>query len=155
MLNGRPELGLIHAPALGEMWLARRGGGATLNGVPIRCSTNTDLRRSTIECGWSTRRPTEEYLGIVTRLFAEGSSVKRSASGALGVAHAANGRTDAYIETHINSWDVAAGLVIAGEAGCRINAFCSGNWITEGNPILVAAPGVAEIVSRESGIALA
>ena len=155
VLNGRPELGLIHAPALGEMWLARRGGGATLNGLPIRCSTNTDLRRSTIECGWSTRRPTEEYLGIVTRLFAEGSSVKRSASGALGVAHAANGRTDAYIETHINSWDVAAGLVIAGEAGCRINAFCSGNWITEGNPILVAAPGIAEIVSRESGIALA
>ncbi|MCA4910492.1 MAG: inositol monophosphatase, partial [Methylobacterium sp.] len=34
VLNGRPELGLIHAPALGEMWLARRGGGATLNGQP-------------------------------------------------------------------------------------------------------------------------
>lgn len=155
VLNGRPELGLIHAPALGEMWLARRGGGATLNGVPIRCSTNTDLRRSTIECGWSTRRPTEEYLGIVTRLFAEGSSVKRSASGALGVAHAANGRTDAYIETHINSWDVAAGLVIAAEAGCRTNAFCSGNWVTEGNPILVAAPGVAEAISAIAGMALA
>jgi len=155
VLNGRPELGLIHAPALGEMWLARRGGGATLNGQPIRAALTSDLRRSTVECGWSTRRPLEDYLGIVTRLYGAGSSVKRSASGALGVAHVANGRTDGYVETHINSWDVAAGLVIAAEAGCRTNAFCSGNWVTEGNPILVAAPGVAEAISAIAGMALA
>jgi myo-inositol-1(or 4)-monophosphatase len=155
VLNGRPELGLIHAPALGEMWLARRGGGATLNGQPIRAALTSDLRRSTVECGWSTRRPLEDYLGIVMRLYGAGSSVKRSASGALGVAHVANGRTDGYVETHINSWDVAAGLVIAAEAGCRTNAFCSGNWVTEGNPILVAAPGVAEAISAIAGMALA
>ncbi|MCA3625146.1 MAG: inositol monophosphatase [Methylobacterium sp.] len=155
VLNGRPKLGLIHAPALGEMWLARRGGGATLNGQPIRAALTSDLRRSTVECGWSTRRPLEDYLGIVTRLYGAGSSVKRSASGALGVAHVANGRTDGYVETHINSWDVAAGLVIAAEAGCRTNAFCSGNWVTEGNPILVAAPGVAEAISAIAGMALA
>ncbi len=155
VLNGRPELGLIHAPALGEMWLARRGGGATLNGQPIRAALTSDLRRSTVECGWSTRRPLEDYLGIVTRLYGAGSSVKRSASGALGVAHVANGRTDGYVETHINSWDVAAGLVIAAEAGSRTNAFCSGNWVTEGNPILVAAPGVAEAISAIAGMALA
>lgn len=155
VLNGVPELGLIYAPAIGEMWLARRGHGATLNGQPIRAATTTDLRRSTVECGWSTRRPLEDYLGIVTRLFGAGSSVKRSASGALGVAHVANGRTDGYVETHINSWDVAAGLVIAAEAGCRTNAFCSGNWVAEGNPILVVTPGVAEEVSALSGIPLA
>ena len=44
-------------------------------------------------------------------------SVKRAASGALGLCHVANGRTDAYAERHINAWDVAAGMVIAGEAG--------------------------------------
>lgn len=155
VLNGRPELGVIHAPALGEMWLGRRGAGATLNGVPVRCSATTDIRRSTVECGWSARRPLEDYLAIVTRLYGAGSSVKRSASGALGLAHVANGRTDGYVETHINSWDVAAGLVIAGEAGCRTNAFCSGDWITAGNPILVATPGIAEPVSALAGIPLA
>ncbi|MCA4909980.1 MAG: inositol monophosphatase, partial [Methylobacterium sp.] len=41
------------------------------------------------------------------------------------------------------------------EAGCRTNAFCSGNWVTEGNPILVAAPGVAEAISAIAGMALA
>lgn len=155
VLNGVPELGLIYAPALGEMWLGRRGQGATLNGRPLRAANTADMRRSSIECGWSTRRPVEDYLAIVARLFGAGSSVKRSASGALGVAHVANGRTDAYLETHINAWDVTAGLVIAAEAGCRTNDFCSGNWLAEGNPILVAAPGVAEAVSQLSGIALA
>ncbi len=56
VLNGVPELGLIYAPAIGEMWLGRRGHGATLNGQPIRAANTTDLRRSTVECGWSTRR---------------------------------------------------------------------------------------------------
>lgn len=155
VLDGRPELGVINAPALGEMWLGRRGAGATLNGAPVRCSTTTDIRRSSVECGWSPRRPLEDYLAIVARLYGAGSSVKRSASGALGLAHVANGRTDGYIETHINSWDVAAGLVIASEAGCRTNAFCTGDWITAGNPILVATPGIAEPISALAGIPLA
>ena len=154
VLDGVPTLGLLYSPALGEMWLARKGHGATLNGKPIRVAETSDIRRSSIEAGWSPRRPTEDYIRAVERLFAQGASVKRGASGALGLAHVANGRTDAYFESHINSWDVAAGLVIAAEAGARINPFCTGDWIGNGNPILCVTPGLAEIVARETGIAL-
>ncbi len=151
--DGVPELGVIYSPALGEMFLAQRGRGATMNGKPIKVAATSDLRQSTIEFGWSPRLPAEPYLAALARLYAGGANVKRSASGALGLAHVALGRTDAYGELHINSWDVAAGLVIAAEAGARINAFCTGEWLTKGNPILVVTPSLWDVVHAASGIA--
>jgi myo-inositol-1(or 4)-monophosphatase len=68
------------------------------------------------------------------------------------MAHVANGRTDGYGEVHINSWDVLAGLVIAGEAGALINDFCTGPWVAEGNPILCAAPGIASDLQKIFGL---
>jgi myo-inositol-1(or 4)-monophosphatase len=146
--NGRPELGVIAAPALGEIFLGRRGRGATLNGAPIRVSKTDDLGRSTIEVGWSPRLPPENYVATVSGVLAVGANVKRCASGALGMAHVANGRSDGYIELHINSWDVAAGLVIAAEAGAFISEYTSGNWIENGNPVLCCAPAIAPALGR-------
>ena len=74
------------------------------------------------------------------------------ASGALGMAYAADGRTDGYLELHINSWDVAAGIVIAREAGAVLNDFFAGRWLTEGNPILAATPAFAEALARAMGM---
>jgi myo-inositol-1(or 4)-monophosphatase len=150
--HGVPELGVIYSPALGEMFLAQRGKGATMNGKPIKVAATTDLRQSTIEFGWSPRLPAGPYLDALGRFYAGGANVKRSASGALGLAHVALGRTDAYGELHINSWDVAAGLVIAAEAGASINAFCTGDWLTKGNPILVVTPALWDVVYAASGI---
>jgi myo-inositol-1(or 4)-monophosphatase len=150
--QGVPELGVIHAAGLGETYLAMRGHGATMNGAPITVAKTTDIRASAIEFGWSPRLPVEPYLAALKELYAAGANVKRSASGALGLAHVANGRTDGYGELHINSWDVAAGLVIASEAGARINGFCSGDWIQTGNPILVVTPSLWDAVCEASGI---
>ncbi len=154
VLDGVPELGIIHAPALGEIYLARRGHGATMNGQPIRVAETTDMRRATVEFGWSPRLPFAPYLEALARLNAAGANIKRSASGALGVAHVAIGRTDGYGELHINSWDVAAGLVIALEAGARISDFCKGDWVSNGNPILVTTPALWDIMLAASGIDL-
>lgn len=153
VLNGRPEIGIIHAPALDETYLACRGKGATLNGKRISAASTNDIARASIEIGWSPRRSLDAYLGPVRTLFEAGASVKRGASGAMGMAHVAVGRTDAYAEAHINAWDVAAGLVIAAEAGAVANDFCSGNWLVDGNPILVATPGIALHVFEAAGIA--
>lgn len=141
--NGRPELGLIYAPALDEMFIGRRGHGATLNGAPIRASDTTDIARATLEIGWSNRRPLDEYLSRVRACFEAGANVKRSASGAMGLAYCACGRTDGYAESHINAWDVAAGVVIAAEAGAYINDFFNTpEALTKGNPIITLAPGI-------------
>lgn len=141
--EGVPEIGFIFAPAQDEFYEAVRGHGVTMNGIEIRVAPTHDMGTAVIEIGWSPRRPSADYLALVGRTMQAGATVKRSASGALGMAHVANGRTDGYAEVHINSWDVLAGLVIAREAGVLINDFCSGPWVTEGNPILCATPGIA------------
>lgn len=146
--DGVPEIGFIYAPAQDEFYEAVRGNGATMNGDAIRIAPTHDIGTAVIEIGWSPRRPSAEYLALVGRVMQAGATVKRSASGALGMAHVANGRTDGYAEVHINSWDVLAGLVIAREAGVLINDFCSGPWVTEGNPILCATPGIARDLEK-------
>ena len=52
--KGVPEIGVISAPALDEIYVARRGRGATRNGEAIRVSGGGDIARATIEMGWST-----------------------------------------------------------------------------------------------------
>ena len=153
LLDGTPELGCIAAPALGETFLARRGHGATLNGKPIKAAATETITRATVEHGWSPRLPVAGYIDNVRALFEAGANVKRSASGAMGLASVACGRSDGYLEGHINSWDVAAGVVIASEAGARVSNFFSGDW-TRGNPIVVAAPGIAEDAARVTGLPL-
>src|SRR5271170_4470962 len=78
-----PLIGVLVAPALGETYAARLGGGATLNGAPIRAATTTDLARAAIELGWSPRRPNADYLALFGRVLDTGATVLRGGSGAL------------------------------------------------------------------------
>ncbi|MET0605418.1 MAG: inositol monophosphatase [Beijerinckiaceae bacterium] len=150
--RGVPEIGVIFAPAMNELYEALRGGGARRNGRPISCADTTEMSRASIEIGWSGRRGLDAYVKLVAAVASMGAAVKRSASGALGMAYAADGRTDGYLELHINSWDVAAGIVIAREAGAVLNDFFAGRGLTEGNPILAATPAFAEALARAMGM---
>src|SRR5205085_6652191 len=128
------------------------GQGARLNGRPIAVSGAKDLTRAYVELGWSARIPSERYLAVLQRAYAAGCSVKRSGSGTLGLCHVANGRTDAYAELHINAWDVAAGIVIVGEAGGWISDFFAGDGISRGNPILCCTPALASQLCEITGL---
>ena len=140
VVKGVPVLGAIFAPALDEFYAARKGRGATMNGKQIHVAKTVFVDRCVVEVGWNIRLPNSTYLDLVTKALNNGMSVKRSASGALGMTQVAIGRTDCYAEAHINSWDVVAGLVIAEEAGALSNAYASGDWVRNGNPILCAQP---------------
>jgi myo-inositol-1(or 4)-monophosphatase len=135
--------GVLVAPALGEVFAARHGGGATLNGTPIHAAETTDLARAQVECGWSPRLPNAGYFALVERVMGAGAMLRAGGSGAMGLADVAAGRLDGYIERHITLWDVAAALAILAEAGAHVSPFLEGNGLSEGNPILAAAPGVA------------
>jgi myo-inositol-1(or 4)-monophosphatase len=145
--QGVPEIGVLAMPTLNELFAARRGHGATRNGEPIRVSGIDDMRTAAVEIGWSARRSTASYIGLVAKVMDMGATVKRSASGALGMAWAACGRVDAYLELHINSWDVAAGIVLAREAGAVVNDFFRDDWLDGGNSILVATPALADTLA--------
>ncbi len=144
LMEGRsPLAGVIVAPAIGETFAARRGGGATLNGIRIRAADTTALPRATVEIGWSGRRSDADFLALCTRIRGSGAALRMGGSGALGLAEVAAGRQDAYAELHINLWDVAAALAILTEAGASVSDFTAGHGCSEGDAILACAPGIA------------
>ena len=152
LLDGtRSVAGVLVAPALGETFVGLRGGGATLNGAAIRVADTTDLARGQVECGWSHRRPNVRFYRMVEGVVAAGAMLRAGGSGALGLADVAAGRIDAYLELHINLWDVAAMLTILAEAGAEVSDFTGGEGMTQGNAIFAAAPGIAAALRQATG----
>ena len=153
--NGRVMVGAVYDALHDELFLAERGHGARLNGAPIRVSSVASLTAATFEIGWSNRTAPEPYLKMVSSGVEAGCAVRRAGSGTLGLAYVAAGRTEAYAESHINSWDVAAGLLLVEEAGGRVNDFWTPGAIANGNEVLASNALLAKEVSALSGIPLA
>jgi myo-inositol-1(or 4)-monophosphatase len=143
LLNGEIEIGIIYNPDSNEMFTARRGRGAFLDGVKLAVSAGRHAA-PLIEIGCSNRRPVGRYLDLVARVFAAGCEFRRLGSGALGLAAVAAGRTDGYLELHINSWDVLAGMLLVREAGGWTNDFLAGEGLMKGSPIVACTPELIE-----------
>lgn len=148
------ELGAIYNPSLDELHFARRGGGATLNGKPISVADTSGFDSACVELGWSLRVPNDAYLAALAAILDRGANVRRAASGALGLAYVADGRSDAYAELHMNSWDCLAGLLLVKEAGGKVGPFMREGALLDGGPVIAAAPGIARALSVTIGLPL-
>ena len=139
------RLGIIHQPTTGEIFVAMRGHGAFLNGVPIRVDARSTLRTGLLALGANGRVPPRSITGFAERLLEAGGMFFRNGSGALMLAYVACGRLVGYYEPHINSWDCMAGLCLIREAGGWTNDFAAadGDLLT-GDRIIAAAPGARE-----------
>jgi len=146
-----PLIGVIVAPALGDTYAARAGGGASLNGGPIRAAPTTDMRQAIIEIGWNRRRQNADFLALLSRIRETGAMPRIGGSAAIGLAETAAGRVDAYAELHIHLWDCAAAIVLCREAGAFVSPFMDGDGPAHGNPILAAAPGIAGAMREIAG----
>ncbi|HVY00448.1 MAG TPA: inositol monophosphatase family protein [Pseudorhodoplanes sp.] len=146
--DNRCEIGVVYDPIHDELYAARRGSGATRNGMPIRVSGIEDIGQSIVEAGWSLRVPNDRYLALVEELYRAGAQVKRAGSGTLGLAYVADGRSDAYCELHINSWDALAALLLVEEAGGYVNDFLAHDGLRRGNAVLGCTPAISRIVLR-------
>ena len=144
-------LGVLVAPALRETFAARLGGGATRNGAPIRAAATTDLHRAIVEVGWSPRVPNARYWQLVADVMNAGAATRGGGSGAMGLANVAAGRIDAYVEMHINLWDVAAGLAILAEAGAHVSPFLRGRRPGLRQPDPGGGPGHCRGAGGDSG----
>ncbi|MCC7116211.1 MAG: inositol monophosphatase [Burkholderiales bacterium] len=149
--DGDAVAGVIVNPVARETHAAARGRGATLNGRPIRVSAVTVPTQARIGLGFSYRRPPALHVASVERLLSSHCEYSRLGSGALGMAHVADGRFEGYFEPHINAWDVAAGLVIVREAGGFTNDFFAGDALERGAPILAGAPGLRGFLETTLG----
>lgn len=115
---GSPLIGVIHDPLRDQTFVARRGGGATLNNVPIHVSGIEDFGAALIGLDWGhdnmVRGHTMEYL---TRILSDCGTVRVLGSAALALAYVAAGRLEAYFQMGLKPWDVAAGMLLVQEAG--------------------------------------
>ncbi len=139
--------GAVYAPASDEMFSAARGRGATLNGERIRCSKPATLATSLVGTGFSYSPATRaEQAARVAALVPVVRDIRRFGSAALDLCSVACGRLDAYYEEHLNSWDLAAGLLICTEAGAASSDFAGGP--ARPAEVVVAAPDIhAELLA--------
>jgi myo-inositol-1(or 4)-monophosphatase len=140
VVDGTPEIGVLRLPCQRETYAAARGLGAVLDGAPIAVAKTSALASATVAVGSSNRTSNAAVDGLRARLNAAGVEIRRLGSACVEQAYVACGRLDGYVELHLNSWDVAAGIVILREAGGRTNAFDDGDWLTNGNPYVGGAP---------------
>jgi myo-inositol-1(or 4)-monophosphatase len=119
--------GAVFVPATGELFAASRGRGATRNGEPIQASGETDASLALVATGFAYLPARRAAQGRrLAAVLPNVRDIRRGGSAALDLCYAAAGFVDAYFEDGLNSWDVAAGELIAREAGCRTGDFAGG-----------------------------
>lgn len=119
---GEITVGVIHDPMVGETWTVEAGGPPMLNGKEITASKRDKLSESILFVGCG---KDEEALRTGIERFRRASvkarKMRMMGSAALGMAYIASGRMDAYIESKISLWDIAAGRLLVERAGGTVN----------------------------------
>ncbi|XP_018400060.1 PREDICTED: inositol monophosphatase 1 [Cyphomyrmex costatus] len=120
LINKITEIGIVYNPILEQLFTARKGQGAFLNGAPIHVSNEKELRKALImvEMGTSrNREKLEVVLQNITILTTYVHGIRSFGAAALNMCMVALGGADASFEFGIHAWDIAAGDLIVREAG--------------------------------------
>lgn len=137
-------VGVVFDPVHDELFHARRGGGARLNGAPLAASRKTDLHQALVATGFPFRQ-FDKLDGYVTalRAFMTGTSgIRRAGSAALDLVHTAAARYDGFFEVGLAPWDLAAGAVIVAEAGGVVTDCGGGGDFLAKGEIVAAGAGL-------------
>lgn len=138
--NGETVIGVVHAPYLGETFHAVKGEGAYLNGEPIHCRATSSLDKAVVSTGFPVDRNVnpDNNLANVARVLPLVRGLRRLGSAALDMSYVAAGFLDAYWEMDLHRWDVAAGELIAAEAGAVCRSFRDNRNCS----VMVATPAI-------------
>jgi myo-inositol-1(or 4)-monophosphatase len=134
--------GVVYDPMLDELFVAERGGAATLNGRPIRVSATEDLLHALLATGPpSDRSPVLAQRDYNAGLAVLAQGLRQTGSAALDLCYVAAGRLDAYFERGMHLWDIGAGMVIVAAAGGRVSTY-AGTDCDQGTDDIVASNGL-------------
>ncbi len=127
--NRTVQLGVIYDPMRNELFAARRGRGATVNGKRMAVSGTRRLDQAVLGLEWS-RSPQlrARTAQLVTRMSVHVTTVRCNGSAALSLCWIAAGRLDAYFHLSLAPWDVAAGALIVEEAGGKVTTPAGVPW---------------------------
>ncbi|CAM3541608.1 Inositol-1-monophosphatase [Vibrio aerogenes CECT 7868] len=149
-MKGRTEVACIYDPMLNELFTAQRGQGAQLNNSRIRVNPLKDLKGTVLATGFpfKSKQHSESYLKIVTSLFTECADFRRTGSAALDLCYVAANRVDGYFELGLKPWDMAAGDLIAREAGAILTDFSGGTEYMKSGNIVASSPKGTQALLR-------
>jgi myo-inositol-1(or 4)-monophosphatase len=149
--------GATYDPLRDELFTAGRGEGAALGDAPVRHSGRSELVGSLLVTGFP--YDIHEQHDLALRLFGafirKARGVRRFGSAALDLAYVACGRFDGFWEQKLKPWDLAAGVLIAREAGAVVTDFEGADRVLETGDVVAAPPALAgpmlEVVRGERG----
>jgi myo-inositol-1(or 4)-monophosphatase len=141
-LEGVAAVGVVYDVVRDELFSAVRGKGATRDGEPIHVSSAVDLSHALVGTGFSyeaerRRRQAQVLVDLLPRV----RDIRRQGAAAVDLCSVACGRLDAYYERGLAPWDLAAGGLIAAEAGASVTGFDGGP--AEAGAVVAAAPAIA------------
>ncbi|WP_181764004.1 inositol monophosphatase family protein [Streptomyces albidus (ex Kaewkla and Franco 2022)] len=143
--EGETVVAVVEAPPRRETFRAALGHGAFCNAKPLHCRTAPPLDQALVGTGFNyvaERRAAQADL--VRQLIPRVRDIRRSGSAAIDLCDVAAGRLDAFYERGLHAWDLAAGDLVAREAGARTGG--RPGLPADGDLALAASPGVFEIL---------
>ncbi len=125
-VDGETAVGVVHNPVSGETWTAAAGSGAWLDGVAIKVGDLADPSQALVGTGFSYDLQRRTHQGEqVARLLPQVRDIRRIGAASLDLCAVGTGRLDAYVEQGLQPWDLAAGGLVAREAGARLGGLGS------------------------------
>jgi myo-inositol-1(or 4)-monophosphatase len=122
--DGTLVAGVIYDPLRDELFATEKGGGATLNGKPLRVSVIQELAEALLATGFPSRkRHASPNIHFYQEFTLRSHGVRRAGSAALDLAYVAAGRLEGFWEFNLNPWDTAAGILLVEEAGGKVTDF--------------------------------
>ena len=113
--------GVTYDPVRDELFAAQKGGGADLNGQPIKVSDRQDMDEAIIGFDLGYDFGQAKYLmDMVAGIWPQASGYRLMGSSAMSIAYTAAGRIDLYCHHSLSAWDIASGILLAKEAGARV-----------------------------------
>lgn len=142
------ELGVIYDPIRDELFTAERGGGAMLNNRKIRVAKHNSMRGALIGTGFPFKKQEnlEPYLNMFRAVTQDTAGIRRAGAAALDLAYVACGRLDAYWETGVSEWDIAAGVLLVQEAGGVATDFAFNDKYLQTGNIIVGNPRMHQLM---------
>jgi len=136
--------GAVHDPFHDEVFHAHRGGGARLDGRPIRCSRPDGPGKALIATGFPFRELSrlDRYVTAFVAAVRSTAGLRRAGAAAIDLAYTACGRYDGFFEIGLSRWDVAAGILLVQEAGGIVTDVLGGSTFLDSGDVVAASPGL-------------
>ncbi len=137
-IDGAAEVAAVYDPTRRELFTAERGGGAFLNGRPLRVSAAATLVDALLVTGfpYDVHARVDELIGLFGAFIGRARAVRRLGSAAIDLCYVAAGRLDGFWESDLKPWDIAGGSLIVQEAGGRVTNMEGAPFSSRGNQVL-------------------